>query len=386
MKVAIASRIHPASVGGLAAYQRELASGLQSFCRINGHFLSVQHLQTDKDSSVDSLKWPATELMPQTTWQRQRSLVSRLASRGPLLRFADTLSRMMNHHDTWKSSIADVDVLHFVGTGWDIIGYPLWREAREAGVPFTVWPAVHPQSWGDDAFDVRLYQKADAVFCQSEHERVHLAARGVPVDKLIRCGLPPMCPTNGDGFALRSRLEIADRPTALFLGRRDSGKGYPALLDAWPLVMRQCPEAVLLLAGPGDPDETRLSRISPDSIRDLGCPSEQEKADAYAACDVFCLPSAHESFGIVYVEAWSYGKPVICGTAPASRELVEDDVTGVWADQQPQQLAASLLRLLTNPEHRHRVGLAGLRHQLLHYTTANMVSCHLKAWQISSLN
>jgi glycosyltransferase involved in cell wall biosynthesis len=206
------------------------------------------------------------------------------------------------------------------------------------------------------------------------------------VDKLIRCGLPPMCPTNGDGFALRSRLEIADRPAALFLGRRDSGKGYPALLDAWPLVMRQCPEAVLLLAGPGDPDETRLSRISPDSIRDLGCPSEQEKADAYAACDVFCLPSAHESFGIVYVEAWSYGKPVICGTAPASRELVEDDVTGVWADQQPQQLAASLLRLLTNPEHRHRVGLAGLRHQLLHYTTANMVSCHLKAWQISSLN
>ena len=41
MKVAIASRIHPASVGGLAAYQRELASGLQSLFRINGQFLSV---------------------------------------------------------------------------------------------------------------------------------------------------------------------------------------------------------------------------------------------------------------------------------------------------------------------------------------------------------
>lgn len=385
MKVAIASRIHPASVGGLAAYQRQLASGLQSFCRINGHFLSVQHLQASENASKE-LQWPSSELMPQDTWKKQFRWVSRLASRTPLLPFADTLSRVMNPHAAWKSAIAGVDVLHFVGTGWDIIGYPLWREAREAGVPFTVWPAVHPQNWGDDAFDVRLYQKADAVFCQSEHERTHLASRGVPAEKLIRCGLPPMCQAGGNGLRLRSKLEIGARPAVLFLGRRDEGKGYPALLDAWPLVLRKYPDAVLLLAGPGDVDETRLAQISPDSIRDLGCPSEQEKADAYAACDVFCLPSAHESFGIVYVEAWSYGKPVVCGAAPASRELVEDDVTGVWADQQPQQLAASLLRLLTNPEHRHRVGLAGLRHQLLHYTTERMVGCHLKAWHINSPN
>lgn len=386
MKVAIASRIHPASVGGLAAYQRELASGLQSFCRIKGHFLSVQHLQTGKDDQPEALQWPTSELMPQATWKKQQRWIGRLASRGPLLRFADTLSRVMNHHQTWRSAIADVDVLHFVGTGWDIIGYPLWREARDAGVPFTVWPAVHPQNWGDDAFDVRLYQKADAVFCQSDHEKEHLASRGVPDDKLIRCGLPPMCETNGNGTRLRSRLEIGMRPAVLFLGRRDAGKGYPALLDAWPLVLRQCPDAVLLLAGPGDADATRLAKISAENIRDLGCPQEQEKADAYAACDVFCLPSAHESFGIVYVEAWSYGKPVICGTAPASRELVEHGVTGVWADQQPQQLAQGLLRLLMHPDQRHRIGLAGMRHQLLNYTTEHMVGCHLKAWKIASPN
>lgn len=386
MKIAIASRIHPASVGGLAAYQRELASGLQSFCRIRGRFLSVQHIQTGHDNAAASLEWPASELMPQSAWKKQFRWVSRLASRGPLVRFADTLSRMMNQHSSWKSAIADVDVLHFVGTGWDIIGYPLWREARAAGVPFTVWPAVHPQNWGDGAFDVRLYQKADAVFCQSGHEKAHLASRGVPAEKLIRCGLPPMCRANGNGRSLRAKLEIGSRPAVFFLGRRDEGKGYPALLDAWPLVLRKCPDAVLLLAGPGDVDGARLAQISPESIRDLGCPQEQEKADAYAACDVFCLPSAHESFGIVYVEAWSYGKPVVCGTAPASRELVEDDVTGVWADQQPPQLASGLLRLLTNPEHRHRVGLAGLRHQMLHYTTEHMVGSHLKAWHIHSLN
>lgn len=386
MKVAIASCTHPASVGGLAAYQRELAAGLQSFRSVDGRFLSVQHVTDGPAKPAEPLSWPASDLMPRAAWKRQHKLIMRLASRKLLVRFADRLSRVMNNHSSWQSAIAGMDALHFVGTGWDIIGYPLWREAQRAGVPFTIWPAVHPESWGDDAFDVRLYQKADAIFCQSDYERDHLARRGVAEEKLVRCGLPPMCRSNGDGALLRQKLELGERPSVLFLGRRDQGKGYPALLEAWPLVLEKCPDAVLMLAGPGPVDEARLGRIPSGSIRDLGCPPEQEKAGAYAACDVFCLPSAHESFGIVYVEAWSYGKPVVCGTAPASRELVENDVTGAWADQQPQQLAASLLRLLTNRAHREALGAAGLRRQLSHFTAESMVRCHLKAWQAPSLN
>lgn len=386
MKVAIASCTHPASVGGLAAYQRELATGLQSFRSVDGCFLSVQHLADSPAKQAESLNWPAADLMPRAAWKRQHQLILRLASRRPLVGFADKLSRVMNNDRAWKSAMAGVDALHFVGTGWDIIGYPLLREARRAGVPFTIWPAVHPQSWGDDAFDVRLYQKADAIFCQSDYERDHLAKRGVPVEKLVRCGLPPMCRPSGNGAQLRQKLGLGERPAVLFLGRRDAGKGYPALLEAWPLVVEKCPEAVLMLAGPGPIDEARLERIPSGNLRDLGCPPEQEKADAYAACDVFCLPSAHESFGIVYVEAWSYGKPVVCGTAPASRELVQNDVTGVWADQQPQQLASSLLRLLTNRAHREALGAAGLRHQLQHYTAESMVGCHMRTWNGASAN
>ncbi|MCF7787571.1 MAG: glycosyltransferase family 4 protein [Prosthecobacter sp.] len=370
MKIAIASHVDQVTVGGLAAYQRELASGLQSFSRINGEPLSVQQLPMNPDDNSSSMK--------RARW------VNQLASRGPLMRIADTLSRVMNYHPSWTLAVNTADVIHFIGTGWEITGHPLWREAGEAEVPFTVWPSVHPENCKDEAFDLQLYQEAEAVFCQSDHELEHLISRGVAASKLIRCGLPPMCPANGNGTRLRSKLGIGMRPAVLFVGRRDAGKGYPALLEAWPLVLRQCPDAVLLLAGPGDADEAMLANISPENVRDLGCPPEQEKADAYAACDVFCLPSAYESFGIVYVEAWSYGKPVICGTAPASRELVEHGVTGVWADQQPQQLSHSLLRLLMYPDLRHRIGLAGLRHQLVNFTTEQMVGCHLKAWKITA--
>ncbi|MBN8422526.1 MAG: glycosyltransferase family 4 protein [Verrucomicrobia bacterium] len=371
MKIVIASHVQAAAVGGLAAYQRELASGLQSFSRISGAPLSVQHLQINAGDSSCTLKSSALTQRTQAN------------TRGPLLRIADTLHRVMSHPQSWKLAVNTADVLHFVGSGTDITGHPLWRETRETEIPFTVWPSLHPENCDDECFDLQLYQDAEAVFCQSEHEREHLISRGVAADRLIRCGLPPMCPANGNGARLRSRLGIGMRPTVLFVGRRDAGKGYPALLEAWPLVMRQCPDAVLLLAGPGDADESRLNKISPESVRDLGSPCEQDKADAYAACDVFCLPSALESFGIVYVEAWSYGKPVICGTAPASRELVEHDVTGVWADQQPQPLSHGLLRLLMYPDQRHRVGLAGLRHQLMNFTTDHMVGRHLKAWNIT---
>ncbi|WP_395744630.1 glycosyltransferase family 4 protein [Prosthecobacter sp.] len=370
MKVVIASPIHSAVIGGLAAYQRELTSGLKSFSRIHGQSLTVQNLPMRPNDRASGL-------------QHHRPSGQRPAS-GPLLRFADTLSRVMNPQHSWKSSLDSVDVLHFVGSGKDITAHPLWRESREADVPFTVWPSLPPQDSEDETLEARFCQQASAVFCQSDHERDLLISQGVDAEKLIRCGLPPMCPANGNGARLRSKLEIGMRPSVLFVGRRDADKGYPVLLDAWPLVMRQCPDAVLLLAGPGDPDEARIAKISPESVRDLGCPSEQEKADAYAACDVFCLPSARESFGIVYVEAWSYGKPVICGPAPASRELVDHGVTGVWADQQPQPLAHGLLRLLMFPEDRHRIGLAGLRHQLVNFTTDHMVGAHLKAWEMTT--
>lgn len=375
MKIAIASPVHPSAVGGLAAYQRELMSGLQSFSRIRGEHLSMQHLHMQPDA-------PGTGSL-QTAHTPSRWL-SHLTTRSPLLRLVSPGRHAVHHHQSWRLLVNTADILHFVGTGHEISRHPLWQIVREAEVPFTLWPAVHPENSADASLDLQPYHEAEAVFCQSDHERDHLASRGVASDRLIRCGLPPMCQSSGNGPRLRSKLGIGMRPSVLFVGRRTASKGYHALLEAWPLVLRHCPDAVLLLAGAGDAAPARLSAISPESLRDLGSPTEQEKADAYDACDVFCLPSAQESSGIVYIEAWSYGKPVICGTAPASRELVEHEVTGVWADPQPQQLAHSLLRLLLHPDQRHRLGLAGLRRQLVSFTSEEMIGRHLQAWKITA--
>jgi len=274
------------------------------------------------------------------------------------------------------------DAVHFVGTGWDFSGFALLSLARRLRVPFTVWPAVHPGSWGDDKIDVRLYRQADTVFCQTLSEAQHLVQRGVNRERISICGLPPNVASGGEGPALRDRLGIGSRPVVFFMGRRDEGKGYPALLKAWQQVLGGTPDAVLLLAGKGGEEYAHLlSALPPNSVRDLGVVDDATKADALAACDVFCLPSAHESFGIVYVEAWSYGKPVICGMAPACRELVEDGVTGLHASQDPDDLTAKILRLLENATEAKWMGRNGLRLQQEKFTERRLVDCHVHAWQ-----
>lgn len=376
----IASLVAPTYAGGLAAYSRLLAEGLGR-AGFPGVFSSVFENHPTLPFAALPI-WPVHQLANSRTWQALwRPFLSRLASRPSTHSLLERLVRVAIPDPLPLLESGSIKTIHFVGTGWDFIGFRLLHAARQRRLRFTVTPAVHPDSWGDDAIDIRLYRQADRVFCLSEHEGEHLIRKGVPEEKIARCGLPPMCRSDGDAARLRQDLEIGSHPAVLFLGRRDSGKGYPALLEAWPQVIAVVPEAILLVAGPGGKEHESLkTRLPSPSIRDLGIPDEQTKADALATCDVFCLPSAHESFGIVFVEAWSYGKPVISGTAPACRELIKGGNTGLWADQNPETLAEKLIFLLRHPAEAKRMGEAGKMLQQTTYTVEAMLQTHLDAW------
>ena len=105
-------------------------------------------------------------------------------------------------------------------------------------------------------------------------------------------------------------------------------------------------------------------------VIDLDDLTEQEKQDALAACDVLCVPSEGESFGMVYFEAWSYGKPIVALDLPSLRENVAGSGGGILVGGDPQELAAALAVLLENQELRYRMGLMGqakaARHQWAH--------------------
>jgi len=78
--------------------------------------------------------------------------------------------------------------------------------------------------------------------------------------------------------------------------------------------------------------------------------SEEEKWDAVDAADVVALPSRTESYGIVFLEAWARGKPVIGAKAGAVTDVIEDGRDGMLVEfGNVSALADALRTVLDNP-------------------------------------
>jgi glycosyltransferase involved in cell wall biosynthesis len=82
--------------------------------------------------------------------------------------------------------------------------------------------------------------------------------------------------------------------------------------------------------------------------------------EAYAAADVFCLPSWWEAMPMSVLEAMASALPVVATDVGDVARLVVDGTTGyVVPPRSPERLATALRALLTDPERRHRMGAAG---------------------------
>ena len=163
-----------------------------------------------------------------------------------------------------------------------------------------------------------------------------------------------------EGF--RTRHKLGGKPIVLFVGRIVEYKGVAALLDAASRVWRKIPSAHFVFIGPPSSDvhlQRRLAEHADKRVRYLGQVSEQEKGDALAACDLFCMPSTAEILPAVYLEAWSYGKAVVGGTAHGLRELIEGNGGGIVVEQNAELIANRLIDLLRDEGQRRQMGERG---------------------------
>ncbi len=162
------------------------------------------------------------------------------------------------------------------------------------------------------------------------------------------------------------------RPRILFMGRFDPRKGLMHLIDALPAVLRQFPDAELIVAGTGPPDPghylARLDPVHRPAVRFIGTVWGDDRAAWYSACDVFCAPSTgNESFGIILLEAMAAGRPIVASDIHGYREVLTDGVQGLLCPPaDPAAIADRICRLLANPELAARMGRAG-RERALNY-------------------
>ena len=137
----------------------------------------------------------------------------------------------------------------------------------------------------------------------------------------------------GDAAAFRARYGITG-PLFLYLGQVSEGKGVDELVSWWTAAS---PDATLVLAG-----AVRMPIPEHDRVRALGRVSEREKWGALAAADALILPSRFESLGIVLLEAWQAGTPVIVrADNPVTAGQVARSGAG-WTYTTPDELGAAV--------------------------------------------
>ena len=167
-----------------------------------------------------------------------------------------------------------------------------------------------------------------------------------------------------DPGGIKQRYGIGPvEPMILFAGRMTSQKGPDILLDAIPHILKFYGNAKFVFAGDGDirgAVEARAHQIGiSHATRFLGQKNGRELKDLFKATDCVVVPSRNEPFGIVVLEAWSAGKPVVATVNGGPKELIWNDVTGYNVHANPDSIAWGIGTLFSNFEHARWMGNNG---------------------------
>jgi len=274
---------------------------------------------------------------------------------------ASTLVDMMRIEELERYA-EDRDLIHNVGREYLDSSLTV---AEELDLPIVLTPLAHPGQFhgGDTPADFLRYRRASVITTMTDWERGWFGDHGIDPFRVITTGMGANAVRSTDGASFRARHHIpADAPVVLYVGRRERYKGYIHLLDAAEVVWQRYGDARFVFIGvPGfyGAMVDEFARYTDERIIEIERAGAAEKSAALDACDVYAMPSVHETFGIGYLEAWLHEKPVIGGDIAPLREVINDGVDGLLVPQKVDEIARAVTRLLDDPELRRTMGRAG---------------------------
>jgi glycosyltransferase involved in cell wall biosynthesis len=274
---------------------------------------------------------------------------------------ASTLVDLMRA-DELERYAEDRDLIHNVGR--EYLDSSL-KVADELDLPIVLTPLAHPGQFhgGDTPADFVRYRRATLITTMTDWERSWFEGEGIDPYRVMTTGMGANAARSHDGAAFRARHRIpTGAPVVLYVGRRERYKGYIHLLDAAELVWQRFDEARFVFIGvPGfyGAMVDEFARYTDERIIAIERAVAAEKSAALDACDVYAMPSMHETFGIGYLEAWLHEKPVIGGDIPPLREVIAHGVDGLLVPQKVADIANAVMHLLDDPALRGEMGRAG---------------------------
>ena len=239
--------------------------------------------------------------------------------------------------------------------------------------------ALHPEDdWSSNRPMIyKAIRRVDRYISNTQYEADFIAARGADPERIhvAGVGVDPQPFLGIQSAEAKKRYDLQGGPVVGFIGQIALHK-IPTLIDAMPAVWGKMPEAQLLIAGAKTTYAKELDKkISewPVEFRNrtrlIYNFDESDKAWLFNACDVFAYPSAWESFGIGYLEAWAAGKPVIGCRRGAIPWVINSGTDGLLVDYGDiENLAGAILVLLENREWAEALGKAGQAKVLRKFT------------------
>jgi glycosyltransferase involved in cell wall biosynthesis len=198
-----------------------------------------------------------------------------------------------------------------------------------------------------------------------------------PVDTDVFCPATPE-----ERVRIRKELNLAQNsPVVVFVGRLDPQKELPWLIGAFAQVVCEIPDALLALVGDGSL-RAELGQLVEHlnlggNVIFTGRLNTTGVLRWLQAGDVFTLISAIEGLPCSLIEAMSTGLPPVVSNIPAHTQLVESEVNGMVTELGSQDsIASGLVRLLTDPAARKRMGSACRLRIEEQFSTATVVDCY----------
>lgn len=197
--------------------------------------------------------------------------------------------------------------------------------------------------------EYELIQKTINVFCMGKWI-VEFVKTNYPefANKFIEA--PGGC--NANVTFISNMKKKGERNKILFIGWDYKRKGLALVLEAYKILKKERRNLRLIIAGP--PQNPLLEEI--EDVSFLGIVSYDKIGELMRDCDLFCMPSYYEAFGLVFVESLLSGLPCIGRNQQEMPYFIQEGETGELVDNDnPLDLASKMKKILDNDNYYHNV-------------------------------
>ena len=196
-------------------------------------------------------------------------------------------------------------------------------------------------------YSYKRLKKCDYVIVITDHLRQYMIDNGYDNDRIFQ--IPNMLRIN-----LQYEESKFHEPIVIgSYGRFVKQKGYEYLLDALAILKNRRYNVRLILGGGGEDEKQLTNKAKEIGISDVTIFSGwiKDKKKFFAEIDIFCLPSIHEPFGIVLLEAMEHSKPIVSTKCQGPSEILDHNVDSLLATiNSAEDLADKLADFVDNPE------------------------------------